>query len=573
MRRWLLVLALVLVATLMAGVALVEAQSGVQAQIQVDPMDTDLVITGWLGEDNGFVGNLRLTALGGKIDRFAFLPSDLKQKDGLERLGRQNVSLVGEPTLDTGLPKDFQVKVAGLRAPGTYTGTLTLVVPGPTPQSASVHLTVNAKTRPAMTALAGTDRVQLRLVNCRPVLVSITWAVPGLNWPQQTNLPNPSCSLARFLLSDAALLDNLPLHFDNTTLDKVRVLGATPVVLDERTRAPLSDGALSLPALQAEYSGASIVSTQLAIQREKLPPGHYTGSIYLTLADRPERLAVPVDLSVRTGPFWPLVALLVGIILGQLFRYMQAKGSAQADALAALYRVEARLDDADPGDRRFLAEQATAVRRLIDEGTLDRASGERQKLESRLEILHRLRQIGEEPLAQAQSTLNLIDEVRRLVRLGQDDEAQKKLAEVTAALVNPPREELPEGLRDFIPPQAADRAKRLADTVRDALDRPTRQPGPPAEPVGRRLARAFSSLESARTVLLLWVGRPLLYLTLLLGLLAVGLSSLYIEKGATFGANPLADYTTLLIWGLSADVASRTLSTLGSTPASPAPPA
>ncbi|MCW5850319.1 MAG: hypothetical protein KIT87_09585 [Anaerolineae bacterium] len=572
MRRWLFVSSLALLMVVLVGVGLVEAQSGGPAQIQVDPMDTDLVITGWLGEDNSFIGNMRLTALGGKIDRFTFLSSDLKQKDGQEKLGRQNVSLVGDPTLDVGIPKDFQVKVIGLRLPGTYTGTLTLIVPGPTPQLTSVHLTVNAKARPAMTALAGTDRVQLRLVNCRRTLLSITWSVPLVNWPQQTDIPDLNCWLARVLLSDSALLDSLPLNFDNTTLDKVKLLSANAVVLDDRTRAPLSDQALKLPTPQQEYGIASIVSTPLSIQREAIPPGHYTGSVYLTVADRPERIAVPVDLSVRSGPLWPLLALLVGIILGRLFRYMQTKGAAQADALAALYRIEARLDDAEPADRRFLADQAADVRRLIDEGNLDAAAAERQTLEKRVEVLHTLSQIQEEPIAQAESTLSVIEEVRLLIRLGQDEQAQKKMADLTAALVNPPRDQLPEGLRDFIPPQAADRAKRLADTAAETLARPTLRVGAPPVSAGQRLARAFSSLESFRTDLLLWVGRPLLYLTLLLGLLAVGLSSLYIDKGATFGANPLADYTTLLIWGLSADVASRTLSTLGGTPTSPTPP-
>ena len=573
MRRWLVVSSLALVMVVLAGVGLAEAQTGAQAQIQVDPMDTDLVITGWLGEENSLVGNLRLTALGGKIDRFTFLSSDLKAKDGQDKVGRQNITLIGDPTLEAGIPKDFQVKVTGLRLPGAYTGTLTLLAPGPTPQSTSVHLTVHARARPELTAMAGTDRVQLRLVNCRRALFSMTWTVPGVNWPQQTDILNPNCWLARVLLSDSALLDSLPLNFDNTTLDNVKLLSANAVVVDDRTRVPLSDAALSLPMVQQDYGGGSMVSTPLSIQRQNIPPGHYTGSVYLTLADRPARVAVPVDLSVRTGPLWPLVALLVGIILGRLFRYMQAKGAAQADALAALYRVEARLDDAEPEDRRVLADQATTVRRLIDEGAFDTAAAERQKLEKRLEVLHKLGQIQAEPVAQAQSTLNVIDDVRRLIRLGQDEEAQKKMAELTTALANPPREELPEGLRDFIPPQAADRAKRLADTASDALTRPALQSGSLPLTGRQRLARAFSSLESFRTDLLLWVGRPLLYLTLLLGLLAVGLSSLYIDKGATFGANPLSDYTTLLIWGLSADVASRTLSTLGGTPGSPTPPA
>jgi hypothetical protein len=60
----------------------------------------------------------------------------------------------------------------------------------------------------------------------------------------------------------------------------------------------------------------------------------------------------------------------------------------------------------------------------------------------------------------------------------------------------------------------------------------------------------------------LWVVRPLLSLALLFGLSVVGIRALYVEKGATFGADPFADYLGLVLWGLSADVASRSLSNL-----------
>ena len=59
-----------------------------------------------------------------------------------------------------------------------------------------------------------------------------------------------------------------------------------------------------------------------------------------------------------------------------------------------------------------------------------------------------------------------------------------------------------------------------------------------------------------------WFVRPVLYGVLLVGLTIVGLNTLYIEKGETFGARPLSDYFGLLLWGLSADVASRSLSGL-----------
>jgi hypothetical protein len=79
----------------------------------------------------------------------------------------------------------------------------------------------------------------------------------------------------------------------------------------------------------------------------------------------------------------------------------------------------------------------------------------------------------------------------------------------------------------------------------------------------RRSLIFLSGVSSAvRTEATLWVVRPLLSLALLFGLSVVGIRALYVEKGATFGADPFADYLGLVLWGLSADVASRSLSNL-----------
>jgi len=41
--------------------------------------------------------------------------------------------------------------------------------------------------------------------------------------------------------------------------------------------------------------------------------------------------------------------------------------------------------------------------------------------------------------------------------------------------------------------------------------------------------------------------------------LEIGFEALYMNGSPTFGANPVTDYLTAIIWGLSADVAGRTL--------------
>jgi hypothetical protein len=56
-------------------------------------------------------------------------------------------------------------------------------------------------------------------------------------------------------------------------------------------------------------------------------------------------------------------------------------------------------------------------------------------------------------------------------------------------------------------------------------------------------------------------GRPLMFLLLLILLVFVGLYNSYI-RNATFGVESYFDYLSLFMWGLSADVAQRTLQNL-----------
>jgi len=63
-----------------------------------------------------------------------------------------------------------------------------------------------------------------------------------------------------------------------------------------------------------------------------------------------------------------------------------------------------------------------------------------------------------------------------------------------------------------------------------------------------------------------WALRVFLALALILGLTAVGFHTLYAKEASTFGAGGLGDYITLVAWGLSADIASRTIATIGTEP-------
>jgi hypothetical protein len=90
---------------------------------------------------------------------------------------------------------------------------------------------------------------------------------------------------------------------------------------------------------------------------------------------------------------------------------------------------------------------------------------------------------------------------------------------------------------------------------------------------GRSALFGLSGLaEQATAEARLWFVRPLLAILLYVLLVGVGLKTLYLTD-ASFGHNGFLDYFGLVLWGLSADVAARTLSSLGGTPVQTAPAA
>jgi hypothetical protein len=80
------------------------ASADSNGQIEVDPEDEPLVLSDWLDaeQDSIFVGDLRLTAMGGDIDRFFFLPDELKHQDSDEVIRYSQIELIGEKSLSNG---------------------------------------------------------------------------------------------------------------------------------------------------------------------------------------------------------------------------------------------------------------------------------------------------------------------------------------------------------------------------------------------------------------------------------------------------------------------------------------
>lgn len=516
-------------------------------RIEVDPGDTPLVITGNLTAGQDLSGNIRLVARQCDVRLFNFLPSDLMEEEGKAKVGRQQVEMLGEKSLQVNVPKDFHVKVKGIKIPGTYRGRIE-ILPAGQMEPLVVPLQVIARAKPVLTPLEGTKKLDLSLVGCFGPMDDF---------------------LARRLLPESAFLEKLPLSFDNSGLAAVVVEDVGVVAQGKFTGYPLSHSDIAFSKGPQTFPANAIVSLNASLHGKNIPPDHYTGTIYLTLQGADQRLALPLDLKVRSGPFWPLVVLLVGILLGRLFKYMQERGRPQSEALQAVYRTDNLVNSAPLEDRNILAPMVAEIRKAVYQEKLETVTKQLAAVEDRLQILAELRNIEvylqtRQQYPAAMEALKLVARVRHKVQLKDDARARSSLAELKTVLAKV-QDTMMGTMAQADPEMAA--VARSAETATQAAGRAAQAPAPISHN-GSRLKNWLASLsglsDEIRAEATLWVVSPLLYFALLLGILGVGISTLYIDKGATFGAHPFMDYFSLVLWGLSADVVSRNLSNLGS---------
>lgn len=456
-----------------------------------DKSDSPLLITGTIGEENSFTGNLRLTAEGADTT-FSFLASDLYQVGGDERIGRENITLIGGNSLSAGTPQTFQITIAGITTPATYTATLELLQPNQLRQAAlTIPLTVTANIHPTITPITGSEQLQLNLVNCgNPI---------GAN-----------CLLTNILFPASATQDNWQLQFDNPAKTTVPFIGSQIVARGEQTSFQLTHNTFQLPNPLPSLTPQMIATIPITLNLSQIPPDRYTGNLYFRVQNSDSYLTIPLTLNIRTGPLLPALFLIIGILVGRTLKYMQERGQTVANLLNHANQLTLWIEEY-PNQAPNWRNQITTAQNMIYRGQL--------------------------PAAQT-----LLDTIHRQIEKAQTEQLQ------SPPTPTPPSDsQLHEGALIV-----------NADNDKTPTPSPTRQ----------RLLNLFAQLQyawnkfTAYATLLLSKLIPIL---LLIGLLYVGLETLYINSATTFGANPFQDYLGLILWGLSTDVAGRTLSDLSNT--------
>ncbi len=271
-------------------------------------------------------------------------------------------------------------------------------------EALALELEVNARAHPSLKPLASAENLRFNLVNCRNRL---------------------SCGLAGLLLPESAFLNDWEMQFDNLSAAGAKLAKSAVVLLGEKTGFQLSSDQFALPSEPQTFPAGETSSLSVTLNRTAMAPDHYTGSLYLMLEDVKNRLTIPVDMHVRIGPLFPLVAILAGIILGRLVKYMQEHGGPQAEKLTEVNRVELLLRHAPDADRKILMPQLTAVRRKVYQYALDTVTTELNTIKARLETLGRLRDMeidlqDKKGEPDAQTALQKITEARQRMADGQD---------------------------------------------------------------------------------------------------------------------------------------------------------
>jgi len=341
------------------------------------------------------------------------------------------------------------------------------------------------------------------------------------------------------------------------------------VVQGEHTGAQLVESQLVPPKDPLSLDAMSISDFRLAVDRSAIPPDHFKGAVILSLTangGNTERLSIPVDINMRTGPALPLLFLLIGVLVGRLVKFMQERGGPQAKALRDLNRLHHEVSLAHMDDRQILQNQIEALQLQIYREQLDKVAESINEVRNRLTILQHVRRLEAslDGYGPAESVKAIKDDIKAVrVRMQQQRDVadlMKKINTAVDALKSKDTKE-GEGLEGL-----AHRQPAIVVPLESFEIVPQDEPqerGPRYARTREFFAKLTSRSDAIRAEATLWLARPLLYLFLLTVMVVVGLNAFYVEKGATFGAHPIGDYLSLLLWGLSADIAGRTLSNIG----------
>jgi len=448
-----------------------------------------------------------------------------------------------------------------------------------------IALSLNVRTKPRI--VAPEAELKLNLVRC--------------SWP-------PSCFLAGLFVADETTPGPWPVELRNDSLGPVRI-SPQARLLREGTRSGGEVFVLG-PAAEAEAvvgedgkeTGAVIARDAdpakftLSVRRSLLSSGSYKGNLAFVAEPHGEpplrsrgpdgaavvrnraEVSVAAEVSVRSGVCWVIFWIFVGIVAGRLNRQISTP---EAQARLKLYDETVTLRDrinrlTDPALASlaslasFLGEQLAEIRSEVEDverpdaeirTALDRLRGQIDAAEDlgAAQVKHdRLQNEGKDADA-----LALVQEeiaaTGRMVRAGPIDEVKKSVERIRLALSEVEAGGNAAGVTVILQP-----AEAAARTARSpAPQAPAPPPAGTARPRLPRLVFFLAVLAGTRNLSIrarYWYLQPAATVLLLFTLTVYGVFLLYGgPENSTFGANGIADYVPLFLWGFGSDVLTKRL--------------
>ncbi len=531
------------------NLGMVSAASSQESTLTVDPRDDPLVLRGVVDDETTTLsGFVRLTARGAGNAELQLLASDLiLDGDPATVVARHRVSIPDGIRLSDAQPRDVRISVDHLTTPGHYRGELELRLAG---HDATLILAIELELGAKPDVIAVDRSRSIQVVRCGTPL---------------------TCGLASRLLPRGVVQDRWQVHLENRTALPVEVEEATMVIRGDHTgytvgREVKVETPHLLPATRIE-------PIELTIDRRNLSPDRYRGDLRFHLADGEAPVIVHLDLEVRDGPLAALLVLLFGILVGRLVRRMETPESRmQVKLLPRYYQLQtaaaAIVDSAAFG---YVSREMARFKDTLAEGrgSEEALTRELARIEARIELFKSLEELGRRLQDAGLDALRA--EIEPLIEEGRRALLEERIADAET-LRSKVETRLRQAREDGTMGPAADLLAGVVGALRASGSKMTESEGSPPSPGGRRwnwLARWLAATSGAGRIgveVRFWLVRPMLWLALLVSLILLGLQTLYVKAGTTFGAAGFYDYLGLFLWGLSADVVQRSLQNLQSHP-------
>ncbi|MDJ0839104.1 MAG: hypothetical protein QNK37_21490 [Acidobacteriota bacterium] len=429
------------------------------------------------------------------------------------------------------------IEFSGYRRYGTYCGKLNLWN-DPAGEQITIDISFDIRAVPALKSLDGA--LNLNAVKPNPFTF---WLAPQL-------------------LEEG---ERIHFQFENKPADSVEMEPAEIDLKEKHTARSFEDDAFSFEH-DTLLKAAKTVRIPMNLKNLNMPAGTYEGFAHFTPSGWRERAeVVRLTLNLRDGPLWAFIALVFGVFVGNLARRLRdTQDKRRQDWLARHGQLVARLASIqDPNYRTYLEQKLSKTEALINSKEAQEAEVETrlQINADQIELLDHLEELAAKIQVPevADHLKTRIKDAFNCIQQEKFDEAQKVMDDLGKELNrSEARSEM--GAHGARLPTNLERLQRgnrvLSEHCRHLEYLERRRPKMGHKALGVVLGMRFD--PEARH----WWLRAVVWLLILVSSLLLGLHTLYVKDGATFGAGGIYDYLGVFLWGVSSDLAQGALSTL-----------